>query len=163
MTQPQAGDEHLVYCDGSCLGNPGPGGWGAVIMGPGTRIRIAGSAPDATNSTMELTAAIEALETIAAGATVRIISDSSYVTNGMNKWLAGWKQRGWRNASGKAVKNRALWERLDAAHKRHRRVQYTWVRGHSGDPGNEYADQLAQRAARRQIERFEDRRERAGS
>ncbi len=131
-----------IYSDGACKGNPGPGGWGAVLRYGGAEKRIKGGEPGTTNNRMELTAAIQALDSLREACKVTLFTDSTYVMKGLNEWLPGWKRRGWRTADGKAVKNQDLWERLDAACARHR-IEWRWVKGHNGDPGNELADQLA--------------------
>ncbi len=135
----------VVYTDGSCSGNPGPGGWGAVIEAPTGVREISGGVPNTTNNRMELMAAIQALEVIEPGAPVQIVTDSRYVMDGITSWMAGWRRRNWRTAAGKPVKNQDLWQRLDRAVARHD-VQWQWVRGHTQDPGNERADALARAA-----------------
>ncbi len=132
-----------IYTDGACSGNPGPGGWGAVLSYRGkTREMSGGEAAPTTNNRMELMAAIRALEALTRPSVVRLHTDSIYVRNGVTSWLAGWKRNGWRTASKQPVKNEDLWRRLDAAAAPHD-VQWLWVRGHAGDPGNERADALA--------------------
>ncbi len=135
-----------VYSDGSCLGNPGPGGWGAVIKDADEVREISGGEPSTTNNRMELMAAIQALEEIAPGAEVELVTDSRYVMDGITSWLPGWRRRDWRTASGKPVKNQDLWRRLEQAAARHK-VAWRWVRGHTSDPGNERADALARAAS----------------
>lgn len=131
-----------IHTDGACKGNPGPGAWGVVIDDENRRTCLAGYSIHATNQQMELTAAIEALEAVSQhrGRPIALVSDSSYLINGMTQWLDGWKARSWKN-----VKNRELWERLDTLRQGHE-ITWTWVRGHSGNPGNELADALANRA-----------------
>jgi ribonuclease HI len=132
-----------VWTDGACLGNPGPGGWGALIRLAGEAdVELSGGDPATTNNRMELTAAIRALEATPEAARVRLHTDSQYVKDGLTQWLPNWRRRGWRTADGKPVKNQDLWERLDAV-ARARVVDWRWVRGHAGDPGNERADALA--------------------
>ncbi|EIT67574.1 MULTISPECIES: ribonuclease HI [Hydrocarboniphaga] len=131
-----------IYSDGACKGNPGPGGWGAVLRYGAAEKRIKGGEPGTTNNRMELTAAIQALDSLREACEVTLFTDSTYVMKGLNEWLSGWKRRGWRTADGKAVKNQDLWERLDAACARHK-IEWRWVKGHNGDPGNELADRLA--------------------
>jgi ribonuclease HI len=134
-----------IYTDGACSGNPGPGGWGAVLQyGNRTKELWGGEAQPTTNNRMELTAAIKALEGLTRKSTVRLHTDSSYVRNGVTGWLAGWKRNGWKTASKQPVKNEDLWRRLDAAAAKHD-VQWLWVKGHAGNPGNERADALANR------------------
>jgi ribonuclease HI len=134
-----------IYTDGACSGNPGPGGWGAVLTyGGRTKEMCGGEASPTTNNRMELMAAIRALESLTRPSKVRLHTDSSYLRNGITGWLASWKRNGWRTASKQPVKNEDLWRRLDAADAKHD-VQWLWVRGHAGDPGNERADALANR------------------
>jgi ribonuclease HI len=131
-----------IYTDGACSGNPGPGGWGAVL-GHGEHTKeLCGGETATTNNRMELMAAIQALESLTRPSTVRLHTDSSYVKNGITSWLPKWKRNGWKTASKQPVKNDDLWRRLDAAAARHD-VQWLWVKGHAGNPGNERADQLA--------------------
>ena len=132
----------IVYTDGACKGNPGPGGWGALLSFNGRERRLHGGETLTTNNRMELMAAIQALETLKEPCAVAMYTDSSYVMQGLTEWMPGWKARGWRTADRKPVKNQELWERLDAAAARHQ-VKWNWVRGHNGDPGNEEADRLA--------------------
>jgi ribonuclease HI len=132
-----------IYTDGACSGNPGPGGWGAVLRyGDRERELHGGSAELTTNNRMELMAAIQALESLTRPSSVRLHTDSSYVRNGVTSWLASWKRNGWRTAARQPVKNEDLWRRLDAAAARHD-VHWLWVKGHAGNPGNERADALA--------------------
>jgi len=134
-----------IYTDGACSGNPGPGGWGAVLRYAGHELELhGGEAAPTTNNRMELMAAIKALETLTRPSVVRLHTDSSYVRNGITSWLPGWKRNGWRTASKQAVKNEDLWRRLDIAAAGHE-VHWLWVKGHAGDPGNERADALANR------------------
>jgi ribonuclease HI len=137
-----------IWTDGACNGNPGLGGWGAVLRHGTTTKEIYGSeSGSTTNNRMELMAPIQALETLTRPATVRIHTDSTYVRNGITQWMAKWKTNGWRATSKQPVKNIDLWQRLEAAANRHE-VQWLWVKGHAGDPDNERADQLACRGAR---------------
>jgi ribonuclease HI len=134
-----------IYTDGACSGNPGPGGWGAVLYYGGHKKELYGSAPgETTNNRMELTAAIEALESLTRRSRVRLHTDSTYVRDGITKWLPGWERNGWKTAAKQPVKNADLWRRLQAAVQRHD-VEWRWVRGHAGNPGNELADTLANR------------------
>ena len=136
-----------ISTDGACLGNPGPGGWGAVLRYKGTEKRISGSEPDTTNNKMELTAAIEGLAALTRPSTVIIYTDSTYVRNGIMKWVNGWQANGWKTKDRKPVKNADLWRRLVEEEKRHK-VEWRWVKGHAGDHFNEIADELATTAAR---------------
>jgi ribonuclease HI len=143
-------EEELVeiHTDGACSGNPGPGGWGAILSWRGKEKELAGGEPLTTNNRMELTAAIEALETLRRPMRVRLWTDSEYLRQGITTWLKGWRARGWRTADKKPVKNQDLWERLDAAQERHQ-VEWRWLKGHAGHAENERADQLAREAIRR--------------
>ena len=134
----------VIHTDGACRGNPGPGGWGAVLEHDSRERELYGYEPETTNNRMELMAIIRALETLKRPCKVRAITDSQYVMKGVTQWMPGWKKRGWRTAARKPVANRDLWERLDAALQRHE-VEWEWVRGHTGQQGNERADQLANR------------------
>jgi len=132
-----------IHTDGACSGNPGPGGWGAVLRyGEHVRELHGGEAAGTTNNRMELMAAIQALESLTRRSTVRLHTDSTYLRNGVTQWLPNWKRNGWRTSAKQPVKNADLWERLDVAVNRHD-VAWFWVKGHAGDPGNERADQLA--------------------
>jgi ribonuclease HI len=131
-----------IYTDGACRGNPGPGGWGAVLIAGRHRKTMHGGAPETTNNRMELTAAIEALNALKSASRVTLHTDSKYVMDGINEWLANWKKRGWKTSAKKPVKNQDLWEALDQATQRHD-ITWKWVKGHDGDPGNEAADELA--------------------
>ncbi len=131
-----------IHTDGACSGNPGPGGWGAILSYGGSAKEISGGASETTNNRMELTAAIEALEALKRPCPVDLHTDSEYLRNGITKWIHGWKRNGWRTADKKPVKNVDLWERLDAALARHE-IAWHWVKGHDGDPLNERADELA--------------------
>jgi ribonuclease HI len=133
-----------IYADGACRGNPGPGGWGALLRYGTQERELWGGEAQTTNNRMELTAVIRALEVLQRPSHVHIVTDSQYVLHGVTQWLAGWKRRGWRTADGKPVKNRELWERLDTLLAPHQ-VEWTWVRGHTGHAENERADALANR------------------
>ena len=137
----------VIHTDGACLGNPGPGGWGAVLASGRHLRELSGGETDTTNNRMELMAAIMALEALRNACEVELHTDSRYVQQGISEWLPNWKRRGWRTASGSAVKNADLWQRLQQAASRHR-IDWRWVKGHAGDPGNERADTLASDAAR---------------
>ena len=133
-----------IYTDGACSGNPGPGGWGAVLLYKGKRKEIFGGAADTTNNRMELQAAIEALETLKRHSAVDLYTDSRYVKDGITQWIHGWKAKGWRTAAKKPVKNADLWRLLDDQAGQHE-VAWHWVKGHDGDRENERADALARR------------------
>jgi ribonuclease HI len=135
----------IAYTDGACSGNPGPGGWGAVLVWNGRERELSGGEGETTNNRMELMAAIRALEALKRPCPVKIVTDSEYVMKGITEWMDAWKARGWRTAGKKPVKNRELWERLDRQIQRHN-VNWQWVRGHSGHEGNERADELAREA-----------------
>jgi ribonuclease HI len=134
-----------IYTDGACSGNPGPGGWGAILRFNGTEREISGAEPATTNNRMELMAAIQALETLKRPVEVDLYTDSQYVKNGITTWITGWKRRGWKTADNKPVKNIDLWQRLEAALGTHR-IRWHWVRGHVGHVENTRADQLARDA-----------------
>src|SRR5271170_4196030 len=131
-----------IFTDGACSGNPGPGGWAAILRYRGTEKELSGFAPDTTNNRMEMMAAIAGLEALKRPCRVRLYSDSQYLRDGITKWINGWKRRGWLTADKQPVKNIDLWQRLDAAAAKHD-VHFIWVRGHSGHPENERADALA--------------------
>ena len=133
-----------IYTDGACRGNPGPGGWGAILRYDGQEKELYGGERETTNNRMELMAAIMALESLKRACQVRLTTDSEYVKKGISEWMHAWKRRGWRTADKKPVKNKDLWLRLDAAVQQHE-IEWHWVRGHSGHPENERADQLANR------------------
>lgn len=140
-----------IACDGSCLGNPGPGGWAAVILtGTGEERVLSGGEPDTTNNRMELTAAIRAVEAVPDGIRATVLCDSQYVVKGITEWLPSWVRRGWRTAGKQPVKNADLWRRLADARARRPTVQFEWVRGHSGHAGNERAHEVASEEAIRQ-------------
>jgi ribonuclease HI len=133
-----------VFTDGACKGNPGPGGWGALLRFGGHERELFGGEPDTTNNRMELTAAIEALRALKEPCNVSLTTDSVYVRDGVTKWINQWRRNGWRTAAKKPVKNQDLWQALDAEVARHD-VVWHWVKGHSGHPENEKADELANR------------------
>jgi ribonuclease HI len=133
-----------VFTDGACKGNPGPGGWGALLRYGDKEKELFGGAPDTTNNRMELQAAIEALKSLKRPCTVVLTTDSQYVRQGITSWLAGWKRNGWKTAAKQPVKNVDLWQALDEQVARHQ-VEWRWVKGHSGHPENDRADQLANR------------------
>ncbi|MCI4677684.1 ribonuclease HI [Rhodoblastus acidophilus] len=131
-----------IWTDGACSGNPGPGGWGAILTFNGAEKEFSGGEPTTTNNRMELTAAISALEALTRPCAVDLHTDSQYVRQGVTSWMLGWKRNGWRTADKKPVKNEDLWKRLDEAAQRHD-IAWHWVKGHAGDPMNERADALA--------------------
>ncbi len=133
-----------IYTDGACRGNPGPGGWGVLLRYQGKERELYGGEGQTTNNRMELTAAIMGLEALSRPCRVRLTTDSKYVMDGLTQWLPNWKKRGWMTAAKKPVKHADLWRRLDEAAARHQ-VEWAWVRGHTGHPENELADQLANR------------------
>ncbi len=134
-----------IFTDGACRGNPGPGGWGAMLRFNGTEKHLYGSDAETTNNRMELMAAIVALESLKRQCDVDLTTDSQYVMKGISEWIEGWKKRNWKTAARKPVKNVDLWQRLDKAVAQHN-VEWHWVRGHTGHPENELADQLANQA-----------------
>ena len=134
--------EVTIYTDGACSGNPGPGGWGAVLLYGEHQKEINGFAPETTNNRMELQAAIEALKALNQRCKVDLHTDSTYVQKGITEWITGWKAKNWRNSQKKPVKNADLWQELDALNAQHN-VNWHWVKGHAGHPLNELADQLA--------------------
>ena len=131
-----------IHTDGACSGNPGPGGWGALLSYNGKTREISGGEAETTNNRMEMMAAIQALETLTRNVNARLHTDSTYLKDGVTKWMANWKTNGWKTANRKPVKNVDLWQRLETALSGHR-VEWHWVKGHAGDPGNERADELA--------------------
>jgi ribonuclease HI len=139
MTAP---DRIVIYTDGACSGNPGPGGWGAILMWGDHRKELSGGESPTTNNRMELMAAISALEALKRPSKVELHTDSNYVKNGVTAWIHGWKKNGWKTADKKPVKNAELWQRLDTARKAHD-VDWRWVKGHAGHVENERADELA--------------------
>ncbi len=132
----------LIYTDGACKGNPGPGGWGVWLRSGDHSKEMFGGEATTTNNRMELTAVIEALVSLKRNCDITLYTDSEYVRNGITTWIHGWKKRGWKTADGKPVKNQELWQRLEALASLHT-IDWRWVKGHAGDPGNEKADQLA--------------------
>ncbi|HYF24729.1 MAG TPA: ribonuclease HI [Baekduia sp.] len=149
LPEPALG-EVLVWTDGACKRNPGPGGWAALICAPGAALReLSGGLAHTTNNVMEMTAALEGLRALEAGAIACVVTDSRYLHDGMTSWMTGWKRRGWKTAGGDAVKNQELWQALEAECARHAAVRWHWVRGHVGTELNERADVLAVAAAER--------------
>jgi ribonuclease HI len=136
-----------IYTDGACAGNPGPGGWGAILMYNGHRKELSGGEANTTNNRMELMAAISGLEALTKPARVDLHTDSEYVRNGISAWIKSWKRNGWRTSTKQPVKNAELWQRLDTAQARHE-VHWHWVKGHAGHPENERADELAREGMR---------------
>lgn len=134
-----------IWIDGACSGNPGPGGWGAVLRYGGKERELSGAEPETTNNRMELQAAIAALEALKRPCAVVLTTDSQYVKGGITSWIFGWKRNGWKTADKKPVKNIDLWQALDAAIQRHQ-IEWKWVKGHAGHPENERADELARAA-----------------
>jgi ribonuclease HI len=131
-----------IFTDGACSGNPGPGGWGAILRWNGKEKELSGGDRETTNNRMELMAAISALESLKEPCSADLYTDSSYVRDGIGKWMIGWKKNGWKTADKKLVKNVELWQRLDEARKPHK-VEWHWIKGHAGHPENERADELA--------------------
>jgi len=148
MTELVAAPAVEIFTDGACSGNPGPGGWGALLRYGDAEKELSGGAPQTTNNRMELMGAIAALEALKRPARVRLHTDSMYVRDGITKWMRGWKARGWLTADKKPVKNMDLWQRLEAAAHVHH-IDWLWVKGHSGHPENERVDQLARDEIRR--------------
>lgn len=136
----------VIYTDGACKGNPGPGGWGALLVYKGVERELWGGEANTTNNRMELTGAIEALKTLKRSCTVLLYTDSKYVMQGIEQWLPNWKRNGWKTSSKQPVKNADLWQALEIQVQQHQ-ISWRWVKGHSGHPGNERADQLANRGA----------------
>ncbi len=134
-----------IYTDGGCRGNPGPGGWGAVLIYGDSEKDLYGYEEETTNNRMELMAAIQSLEVLKRPCSIALTTDSQYVRQGILEWMEGWKARGWKTAAKKPIKNKDLWQRLDEATKKHD-IEWHWVKGHSGHEGNERADDLANRA-----------------
>ncbi len=137
--------EVVIYSDGACSGNPGPGGWGAVLIYGDHRKEIKGGEAETTNNRMELTAAIQALEELKRPCHIALHTDSNYLRQGITRWIRSWERNGWKTAQKKSVKNMDLWKSLDAARQRHE-ISWHWVKGHAGDPENERADELAREA-----------------
>jgi len=141
-----AGEKVALFTDGACLGNPGPGGWAALLRYKGSEKELSGGVRETTNNRMEMQAVIEGLKSLSRPCAVNIVTDSQYVLKGMTEWIAGWKRRNWRTADKQKVKNVDLWQELDAQASRHQ-VTWTWVRGHDGHAENERVDALARAAA----------------
>ncbi len=145
--------EVALYADGACTGNPGPGGWGTILISrdSGRRVELSGSDPDTTNNRMEMIAVIEGLRRLKRPCRVRVVTDSRYVVDGMKSWIHSWRRNGWKTADRKPVKNRELWEELSRLSGIHR-MQFEWIRGHAGHEENERCDQLAVNAYRKLLE-----------
>jgi len=133
-----------IYADGACRGNPGPGGWGSLLLAQGKEKELWGGEANTTNNRMELTAVIRALEALKRPTALRIYTDSKYVQQGISAWIHNWKRNGWRTADKKPVKNAELWQELDTLARQHQ-IEWVWVKGHAGNPGNERVDALANR------------------
>ena len=140
-------DSVTIYTDGACSGNPGPGGWGALLIWRGVEQERSGGEAHTTNNRMEMLAAIRALQSLKRPVPVILVTDSTYLKDGITKWMVGWKKNGWKTAAKKPVKNQDLWQELDAVLK-HCQVEWKWVKGHAGHPENERVDQLAREAAK---------------
>lgn len=138
-----------IYTDGACKGNPGRGGWGALLSYGSSVKELWGGEPETTNNRMELLAAISALEALKRASQIHLYTDSDYLRRGITEWIANWKRRNWKTSAGKPVKNIDLWQRLDKAVEKHQ-IDWRWVKGHSGDPGNDRADELANRGVEEQ-------------
>ena len=148
-------DQVTIYTDGACKGNPGPGGWGAWLKSGATEKELFGGELATTNNRMELTAVIEGLAALKRPCKVALYLDSQYVRMGIMEWVHGWKRKGWRTASGQPVKNVELWQRLDKlVQEGGHQIEWRWVKGHSGDPGNERADMLANKGVERALGRL---------
>ena len=145
----------VIHTDGACKGNPGPGGWGALVDRSGHVEELSGGELATTNNRMEMTAVIRALESLPSGTDVELYTDSQYVKNGIETWIHAWKRNGWRTADKKPVKNADLWRALDGAAAKHR-IRWHWVRGHNAHPGNERADALANEGVRQAVGRRAD-------
>ncbi len=138
-----------IYTDGACKGNPGAGGWGALLQMEGNSRELCGGEKNTTNNRMEMTAVIQGLRALTEPCQVKLYTDSSYVQKGISEWIHGWKRNGWKTAAKQPVKNVDLWQQLDALAAQHS-IEWLWVRGHNGDPGNERADQLANQGVLKQ-------------
>ena len=145
MDKKETSEKVIMYTDGACRGNPGPGGWGVSLRYNGTQKNLYGADQQTTNNRMELMAAIQGLESLTRHCPISLYTDSKYVLDGVTKWMDNWKSRGWKTAAKKPVKNVELWQRLDAATQNHT-IKWIWVKGHSGDEGNDAADALANQA-----------------
>jgi ribonuclease HI len=147
MTTDMSAPSVTLHTDGACLGNPGPGGWAAILQWGEHESVLSGGLADTTNNQMELMAVIMGLEALKRPVSITVVSDSRYVLNGIQNWIAGWKRNGWKNAKKQAVANQELWQRLDAATQSHQ-IKWQWIKGHAGHPLNERCDELASAEAR---------------
>ena len=147
MTTDMPAPSVTLHTDGACLGNPGPGGWAAILQWGEHESVLSGGLADTTNNQMELMAVIMGLEALTRPVSITVVSDSRYVLNGIQNWIAGWKRNGWKNAKKQQVANQELWQRLDAATQSHR-IEWQWIKGHAGHPLNERCDELASAEAR---------------
>jgi ribonuclease HI len=147
MTTDMPAPSVTLHTDGACLGNPGPGGWAAILQWGEHESVLSGGLADTTNNQMELMAVIMGLEALKRPVSITVVSDSRYVLNGIQNWIAGWKRNGWKNAKKQQVANQELWQRLDAATQSHR-IEWQWIKGHAGHPLNERCDELASAEAR---------------
>ena len=147
MTTDMPAPSITLHTDGACLGNPGPGGWAAILQWGEHESVLSGGLADTTNNQMELMAVIMGLEALKRPVSITVVSDSRYVLNGIQNWIAGWKRNGWKNAKKQPVANQELWQRLDAATQSHR-IEWQWIKGHAGHPLNERCDELASAEAR---------------
>lgn len=142
--------EVIIYCDGSCKGNPGPGGWSAIMVYRGKRKILTGFERETTNNIMELTCAIKALEQLKESCAVVLYSDSIYLVKGMTEWIQNWKRNGWKNSQKKIIKNIQLWKQLDVLNQKHT-IHWQWIKGHDGHPENEECDRLAKEAIKNNL------------
>ena len=142
--------EVIIYCDGSCKGNPGPGGWAAILIYRGKRKILTGFERETTNNIMELTCAVKALEALKEPCTVVVYSDSTYLVKGMTEWIQNWKERRWKNSQKKLIKNLELWQQLDRIAQKHT-IYWQWIKGHEGHPENEECDRLAKNEIKKRI------------
>jgi len=142
--------EVIIYCDGSCKGNPGPGGWASILIYRGKRKILTGFARETTNNIMELTCAVKALEALKEPCTVVVYSDSTYLVKGMTEWIQNWKEKRWKNSQKKLIKNLELWQQLDRSAQKHT-IYWQWLKGHEGHPENEECDRLAKNEIKKRI------------
>jgi ribonuclease HI len=142
--------EVIIYCDGSCKGNPGPGGWASILIYRGKRKILTGFARETTNNIMELTCAVRALEALKEPCTVVVYSDSTYLVKGMTEWIQNWKEKQWKNSQKKLIKNIEIWQQLDRIAQKHT-IYWQWIKGHEGHPENEECDRLAKNEIKKRI------------